>query len=229
MSPYHLERMNEIFEQCLTEAVIFTRAVPDGSLAEIELSRDRDGSLWSTIAAGISEESAERYFKRGSRQARDATIPLQAIGGGQAQIFLKMRPVPWPNSHPKGARFLASYAPGEIPLVEIAKGRISLDFDVPDSRLGLFNLRWEVDPAGAGRPPREDWLRGWWEILGNINPAHPSSHPHFNSQPRAPAGERSWGWDEPAENDLRLAIGDPNPLALLLSVATWIRRNLRVD
>ena len=35
--------------------------------------------------------------------------------------------------------------------------------------------------------------------------------------------------EEPAENDLRLAIGDPNPLAFLLSVACWVRRDLTVS
>jgi hypothetical protein len=228
VSPYDLERMTKIFHQCLTEARIFIRAVPDGSLAEIDLVRDKDGSLWSIIAAGISEETAQHHFKPGSPRSRDATIPLRIIGGGQAEILLKMRPVPWPSSHTGRAGFLAYYAPDEIPLIEITKGRINLDFDATDGRLGLFNLRWEVDPRDAGRPPQEDWLRDWWKILGHINPAHPSSHLHFNSQPETSGGERSAGWDEPPEIDLRLAIGDPNPLAFVLSVATWVRRNLEV-
>jgi hypothetical protein len=229
-SDYRLNKMVEIFGRCLAEAEIFRRDVPSKALFDWVEKEEGDGSRWALIAAGISEGMAEAHFKRGSQRARGATIPLRVVGGGQAEILLQMSPIEWPSSHPKTAAFLAHYAPREkIPFIEIAKGRISLDFDVPDSRLGLFNVRWEVDPSGAGRPPREDWLRDWWNILGSNNPAHPSSHLHFNSQPRAPAGERSWGWHEPAENDLRLAIGDPNPLAFLLSVATWIRRNLRVD
>ena len=105
------------------------------------------------------------------------------------------------------------------------KGRISLDFDLSDGKFGLFNLRWEVDTREAGKPPREHWLRDWKRTLRH-NPAHPSSHLHFNTQPKASPVERSRGLEEPGENDLRLAIGDPNPLAFLLSVAAWVRRNL---
>jgi hypothetical protein len=226
-SDYRLNKMVEIFGRCLAEAEIFHRDVPSKTLFDWIVREEKGGLRWAILAAGISEETAESHFKRGSQRASDATIPLQVAGGGRAEILLQMRPIEWPNSHPKGASFLAYYVPDEIPLVEIAKGRISLDFDVPASRVGLFNLRWEVDPREAGKPPREEWLRGWWQALGS-NPAHPASHLHFNSQPKAPAGERSWGWDEPAENDLRLAIGDPNPLAFVLSVATWVRRNLSV-
>jgi hypothetical protein len=230
-SDYRLNQMVEIFERCLAETEIFRRHVPNKALFDWTQSEEKDGSRWALIAAGISEEAAERRFKPGSPAARDATIPLRVGGRGQAEILLQMRPVEWPSSHPKAAAFLAHYAPHEkIPWIEIAKGRISLDFDDPDGRLGLFNLRWEVDPREAGRPPKpeEPWLRPWWQTIGNINPAHPSSHLHFNSQPKAPGGERSAGWDEPPENDLRLAIGDPNPLAFVLSVATWVRRNLEV-
>jgi hypothetical protein len=141
-----------------------------------------------------------------------------------------MHPIEWPSSQPKSTRFVAHYAPDEkIPFVEIMKGRINLDFDLPENKLGLFNLRWEVDPRESRKEPLDTWLKEskWWRTLG-FNPAHPLSHLHFNSEPKGSPGDRSWGWDEPAENDLRLAIGDPNPLAFLLSVAVWVRRNLKV-
>jgi hypothetical protein len=220
--------MVEIFGRCLAEAEIFRRDVSSKSHFDW-IEKEKDGLRWAILAAGISDETAEIHFKRGSQKASDATIPLQVAGGGRAEIFLQMRPIEWPNARPNVASSIAHYAPDEgIPLVEIAKGRISLDFD-SDGRLDLFNLRWEVDPREAGRRPREDWLGEWWRTLGNVNPAHPSSHLHFNSQPKAPPGERAGSWDEPGENEFRLAIGDPNPLAFVLSVATWVRRNLSAN
>jgi hypothetical protein len=217
-----------IFERCLREAAVFSRNVPNRSLIEWVEKEERDGSRWAILAAGVSDKTAGRSFKPGSEQAGNATIPLQVSGGGRAEILLQMRPIEWPSSLPGSTRFVAHYALGErISLIEILKGRISVDFDLPEGKFGLFNLRWEVDAREAGRPPREQWLGDWWRALG-YNPAHPPSHLHFNSQPKAPAGERSGVWEEPAENELRLAIGDPNPIAFLLSVASWVRRNLPV-
>jgi hypothetical protein len=226
---YRLDKMVRIFERCLYEAGVFKRDVPNKSLIEWTERKEGDDPRWGILAAGISDEAAERYFKPGSERAGHATIPLHVSGGGRAEILLQMRPIEWPPSCPESTKFVAHYAPGEnIPLVEIMKGRISLDFDLPDGRFGLFNLRWEVDSREAGKRPREPWLRDWWQTLGH-NPAHPSSHLHFNSRPKASAVERSRGLEEPGENDLRLAIGDSNPLAFLLSVAAWVRRNLEVQ
>jgi hypothetical protein len=127
------------------------------------------------------------------------------------------------NVSPQWSRLEA--APSEVPFVEIKEGRISFDFGPLDTRSSLFNFRWEVDARQSGDPPLEDWLRGWWSSLG-YSPAHPPSHLHFNSQLK-PSSGRSQGLDEPAENSLRLALGDPNTIAFLLSVAAWVRRNCR--
>ncbi|MGP0067872.1 MAG: hypothetical protein ACLQGP_30290 [Isosphaeraceae bacterium] len=227
-SDYRLSQMVEILNLCLHRAEVFSRDVPNKSLIERTEIEEKDGSRWAILAAGLSDEVAERYFKPGSERVGHATIPLRVSGGGHAEILMQMRPIEWPNPCPGSTRFVAHYAPGEkIPFVEIAKGRISLDFDIPDGKFGLFNLRWEVDAREAGKPPLEDWLRSWWRTL-EYNPAHPSSHLHLNSRPKASAVERSRGLEDPGENDLRLAIGDPNPLAFLLSVAAWVRRNLEV-
>ena len=227
-SDYRLNKMVEIFEQCLDEAEVFSRDVPNRSLIEWVEKREKDGSHWALLAAGIPQQTAEDYFKQDSDRADQATMPLKVAGGGSGVILLKMRPIEWPSSRPAPGHFIAHYSPADIALVEIAKGRISLDFDLPNGRIGLFNLRWEVDAREAGKPPLEDWLRGWWRTLG-YNPAHPSSHLHFNSQSKGSSEARSWDSVEPPENDLRLAIGDTNPLAFLLSVAAWVRRNLDVQ
>jgi hypothetical protein len=226
-SDYRLNQMIKVFERCLDEAEVFKRDVPNRSLFDWVEKAENDGSRWAVLVAGVSDDTAEHYFKPGSSSIENATVPLQVSGGGRAEILLQMRPIEWPNPRPESTRFIAHYAPGEtIPLVEIMKSRISLDFDL-HNKFGLFNLRWEVDAREAGKPPREDWLRDWRRALGH-NPAHPSSHLHFNSQPKASPVERSRGLEEPGENDLGLAIGDPNPLAFLPSVATWVRRNLEV-
>jgi len=217
--------MVEILERCLSKAEVFSRDVANKSLFETNSKRDRNGSLWAIIAAGISDQDAERYFKPGSDRAGHAKTPLQIAGGGQTSILLQMRPIEWPSSQPEAARFVAYYAPDEaIPFIEILKGEISVDLF--DNDLGLFNLRWEVDPARSGRPPLEPWLREWRQILG-FNPAHPPSHLHFNSRPRGSPADRSHASAEPAENELRLAAGNPNPLAFLLSITAWLRRILK--
>jgi len=214
--------MIEILERCLNKAEVFTRDVPNKSLVETDFKKERDGSHWAIIAVGISDDAAAGFFKPGSDRAAHARVPLQVSGGGQASLLLQMRPIEWPNPQPEPTRFVAHYAPGEkIPFVEILKGQINID--LPDNQLGMFNLRWEVDPAGSGGQPREDWLKDWWRTLG-FNPAHPPSHLHFNSQPKRAPADRSQVWEEPAENDLRLATGNPNPLAFLLSATGWLRR-----
>ncbi len=185
--------------------------------------------------AGLSSSLEFRMIRRSTISSRDRQVSKTPRCRSRSQAEAGPRsccrcaPLNGRTCVPSWTRFVAHYAPGDtIPLVEIMKGRISLDFDLHEGRFGLFNLRWEVNAREAGKPPREDWLRDWRRTLGH-NPAHPSSHLHFNSHPKASSVERSRGLEEPGENDLRLAIGDPNPLAFLLSVAAWVRRNLEVQ
>ena len=88
-------------------------------------------SRWAILAAGISEETAESHFKRGSQRASDATIPLQVAGGGRAEILLQMRPVEWPNSHPKAASFLATIRRDEDSLGRDREGPHQPGFRLP--------------------------------------------------------------------------------------------------
>ena len=49
--------------------------------------------------------------------------------------------------------------PGEtIPFVEILKGQISID--LPENDIGIFSLRWEVDPAASGAQPVRRLVEG---------------------------------------------------------------------
>jgi hypothetical protein len=225
-SDYRYKQMIDILERCLHQALVFTRDVPNKSLVETDFSRDKDGIMWAILAAGISADVATRVFRARTDKATQATVPLTVAGGGRASILLQIRPVEWPNPQPAATRFVAHFAPGEkLPLVEVLKGHINID--LPDNDLGIFNIRWEVDPANSGGQPREDWLNDWWRTLA-FNPSHPPSHLHFNSRPNRAAADRTEVWEEPAENDLRLAIGSPNPLAFLLSASGWLRRIVKI-
>ncbi|MDA1014040.1 MAG: hypothetical protein O3A00_06255 [Planctomycetota bacterium] len=62
-----------------------------------------------------------------------------------------------------------------------------------------------------------------WKDALAFNPAHPPSHLHINQTPLDEYESlRDAGTHSPAE--LRLTVGVPNPLALILSVAAWKRR-----
>jgi hypothetical protein len=219
--------MVEVLERCLADSLVFSRDAPNRSLVETTTTRDAKGSNWAVIAAGISDQVAADIFGRRSNKADHATIPLQVFGGSgsQASILLQMRPIV-ASTAIEDSPSAAPYAAREgIPFVEILKGRINID--LPHNELGLFNLRWEVDPSRSGRPPLESWLDEWHRSIG-YNPAHPPSHLHFNSSSREASADRSRE-SEPTENDFRLAIGYPNPLAFLLSAAAWLRRTRPLD
>jgi hypothetical protein len=219
--------MVEVFERCLADSLVFSRDAPNRSLVETTTTRDGKGLSWAVIASGISGELAVEFFGRRANKADHATIPLQVFGGSgrQASIFLRMRPIDSSTVLGDGA-FAAPYAAREgIPFVEIHEGQINID--LPHNEIGLFNLRWEVDTSRSGRPPLESWLGEWHRSIG-FNPAHPPSHLHFNSSPREATADRSRD-SEPTENDFRLAIGNPNPLAFLLSTAAWLRRTRPLD
>src|SRR5438067_12075378 len=102
-----------IFERCLDEAEVFKRDVPNKSLLDWIEKEEKDGSRWAVLAAGVPDDTAGRYFKPGSRQAKDTTVTVHVSGGGRAEILLQMRPIEWPSARPGSARFVAQYAPGE--------------------------------------------------------------------------------------------------------------------
>jgi hypothetical protein len=220
--------MVEILERCLHEAKVFERASPNKSLVEQDVRKEGDKLRWVVLAAGISEDDARRYFSDSPSKAENAGIPLQVAGGGQGTILLQMRPIEWPGTIPDSKSVVMHYAPGErVPMVEVRRGRLDFSFDPTDGRLGLFNIRWEIDPHGTGRPPLENWLGTWHKTIG-YNPAHAPSHLHFNSQPKLMRRDETFDAEDDAQRDLRLAVGDANPLAFLLSFAAWVRRNLAV-
>ena len=85
----------------------------------------------------------------------------------------------------------------------------------------IEHLRWDFDPAAAYAAPQEKWLQRWKPIIG-FNPAHPPSHLHINQKP-LDHFTRSRDAQAYSPDELRLAIGVPNPLAFLMSIAVWLR------
>jgi hypothetical protein len=112
------------------------------------------------------------------------------------------------------------YAPGEkIPFVAIREGHLRVTHLPDNNNARLDSIRWELDPVEGRRIPMEESLRDWHATLG-CNPAHPPSHLHFNSPPQ-PIGRSPV--QAAISNDLRLAMGVPNPLGMILSLSNWLK------
>ena len=216
-----LDDLSRVFTACMRDALIFERDVPSGSLFEVD-SLKKDNKRWLAVAAGISEGESSSVFPTNPARAERATIPLNILGGGQASFYYILRHLEWPIE--KSTTFLraAHFAPRDgIPLVEIRNAYFRLS-NLPGDDNRLNHLRWELDLTTAHQDPIDDWLRPWKNRI-RYNPGHAPSHVHVNAPPfDAEAVGRDRTDHSPSE--LRLAVGMPNPLALILSVAAWIRR-----
>ncbi len=94
-------------------------------------------------------------------------------------------------------------------------------WDIRDEKSKIHSLRWELDNVQALQDPRESWLTEWRRYLG-FNPAHPASHLHINAIPFVPNTESNERIEH-SPQEIRLGIGVPNPLGLVLSIAAWLR------
>lgn len=216
-----LDDLSKVFTACMRDAQVFERDVPSGSLFEVERVRKEKGN-WLAIAAGVAEEESSAIFPNNSARAERATIPLNVLGGGQASFFFVLRPLNLPLEKSSTFARAAHFAPGDgIPLVEIREAYFRLsNLRGDDNRLN--HLRWELDLMTAHQDPKKDWLRPWMSRI-QYNPGHPPSHMHFNALPfdaESLGGDRT----ERSPSELRLAVGIPNPLAMILSLAVWIRQ-----
>jgi hypothetical protein len=147
---------------------------------------------------------------------------LSVLGGGQASFCYVLRPLVFPIEGSATFSRTTDFAPGEgIPLVEIRDAYFRLS-NLPGDGNRVNHLRWELDPGTGHREPIEDWLLPWMERL-RYNPGHAPSHIHLNAPP---VDAEAVGRDqqEHSSSELRLAVGIPNPLALILSLAAWIRQ-----
>ncbi len=216
-----LATVNGVFEVCMRDAQVFDRDVPGGSLFETETLR-KERRKWLVVAAGIADNDAARVFSGSSARAERATIPLNVLGGGQASLLFVLRPLGLPVEKRSTLARLAHFAPGDdVPLVEMREAYLRLS-DLPGSDNGLNHLRWELDLVAAHDEPLEEWAQPWKSRI-HSNPAHPPSHLHVNS-PTTDARRAERGRMDDSRSELRLAVGIPNPLAMLLSLAAWIRQ-----
>jgi len=205
----------------MRDAQVFDRDVAGGSLFEVD-NLKKENRNWLVLAAGVPPEESNTVFPNNPARAERATIPLNILGGGQASFHFLLRPLDFPvENSPTFAR-AAHFAPGDgIPLVEIREAYFRLS-NLPGDNSPLNHLRWEFDLVTAYQDPMEDWLPPWKSRI-TYNPAHPPSHIHFNAPPiDAESVGRGRSDHSPAE--FRLAVGLPNPLAMILSFAVWIRQ-----
>jgi hypothetical protein len=125
--------------------------------------------------------------------------------------------VPFPITQHDPISQIVHFAPAEeVPLVEIREGFFRIR-DLAENRNTVNSLRWELDAVQSRRDPIDPWLRRPASILG-YNPAHPPSHLHINSY-----DEDEVNMPVESSSDLRLCVGVVNPLALVLSIAAWLR------
>jgi len=217
-----LEEISRAFERCIREAEVFQRDVPGGSVAETDVVK-MDNKRWVAVAAGIGREDAGALYPVTSKRAQRATTPVHVLGGGQASFLFVVRPVPQEEVRSPTHFVTPFLRRGRVPFIEIRQGAFLRLWDLNPGEARLTSFRWEVDPLASSKEPMEEWLREWDRDLG-FNPAHAPSHVHFNSPPLPPdSGADSRVDHSPGE--LRLAVGAANPLALILSLASWIRKS----
>ncbi len=215
-----LDDLSRVFAACMRDAQVFERDVAGGSLFEVERLK-KENKNWLAVAAGVTDEESSAAFPANRARAERATIPVNIFGGGQASLFFVLRPLRFPIEEPSTFARVAQFAPRDgIPLVEIREAYFRLS-NLPGDDNRLNHLRWELDFRTAYKDPMEEWLRPWMHRIQS-NPAHPASHIHFNAPP---VDAESVGRDRPdhSRSELRLAVGVPNPLAMILSLAVWVR------
>lgn len=202
------------------DAGVFERDSASGTFFEVEKIRkgNRD---WLAVAAGVSESRAKKIFPNNSGRQGRAELPVNIMGGGQLSFAFILRSIGTTEMNESTAEFVTTFAPKRgIPLIQLQDSFFGLS-NLPDNDSRLAHLRWELDSTNAFKHPHESWLHPWKDAL-IFNPAHPPSHLHINQTP-LDEFESSRDSSTHSSAELRLAVGVPNPLALILSVAAWKR------
>lgn len=218
MSAHDLQTIQNTFTKCLKDSAVFRRPDSHGNYFEVNNLR-KDNKDWLVVAAGIDESEAGDLFQGISKRAEKAVAPLRFGNSCEISILFVARPFSGeivPNS--KSFPFAVQQG---IPWIELREAYIRV-WDLPDGNpQKLSNIRWEWDLSGRSDDPYEDWLREWKEEIG-FNPSHSPSHLHFNTDRNTQENTSSVRSGDRLD-DLRLAVGKPNPLALILSLAVWLR------
>lgn len=209
------------FSNCFAAAEVFERDSATGTCFEVDRIRKRKRD-WLAVAAGVSEALARELFPDNRGRQERAQLPVNILGGGELSFAYILRSIGETELNKAGAEFVTTFAPKRgIPFVELQDSFFRLS-NLPGENIRLAHLRWELDSTNAFQQPQESWLHPWREVL-IFNPAHPPSHLHINQRPLEDY-ESSRDASTHSPGELRLAVGVPNPLALILSVAAWIRR-----
>jgi hypothetical protein len=215
------EAIKKQFDACFTDAAIFQRDRSGGAFFEFDKLR-KNKQDWTVVAAGVSDSLAKDFFPNNSGRQERAAIPVNIMGGGQLTFAFVLRAIDKLELSESNAEFMTTFAPKRgVPFVQLQDSFLRLS-NLPENGSGLTHLRWELDSSNAFTQPQEPWLHHWKDVFG-FNPAHPPSHVHINQTPIEDyESSREARTHSPA--DLRLAVGVPNPLAIILSLATWKRR-----
>ena len=215
-----LDKVADTFVECFQDAGVFERS-SGGTIIETDVVR-KENKKWIVVAAGIGQDVANGLFPHSPSRAERASEPVTIVPDGQLSILLVLRPVALPFQKDIDLENVTNFSPGKgIPFVQLRQGCFLRIWDVRDTKSRIHSLRWELDVVQALQYPREDWLREWRRYLG-FNPAHPPSHIHVNAIPFIPNAQENERIEHSAD-ELRLGIGVPNPLGLILSLAAWLR------
>lgn len=214
-----IKAIQRSFESCLRAAAVFERDVPGKQLFEADVLR-KAGHDWLALGAGLDAKTAASIFPVNSSRAERAATPLRTTSGAQASLLFVVRPCEFPTEKHSPLRQLAMFAPAEgVPMVEIREAFFRIE-DLPDNPNQIRSLRWEIDVTSASKQPLETWLTAPARVIG-YNPAHCPSHLHINSMLQ----EDGQGRPVESHADLRFGCGPANPLAVILSIAAWLRAN----
>jgi hypothetical protein len=220
MTDMKLSAIHRVFSQCFHDAGIFKRDNNQNEFFEITNIK-KDKKQWLVIAAGISPRDASSFFTGNKTRKEKATSPITIIRSCKLSILFVVRPAANHNSHHSPSLMTLPFSKrNSIPEIEVREAYIRIN-DLPDNDKNISNIRWEYEIRKSREEPMEDWLREWKKDFG-YNPAHPPSHLHLNSD-QTNQDESSHIRKGDLVDNLRLAIGEPNPLAFILSLASWIR------
>ena len=223
VSQLSFDTIKRQFAACFEKAGIFDRDSASGTFFEVEKIR-KCKQDWLAVVAGVSGALAKKCFPNNSGRQERAQLPVNISGGGQLSFAFILRSIGTPEFNESIAEFVTTFAPKRgIPLIQLQDHSFFGLSNLPDNDSRLAHLRWELDSTNAFKQPHESWLHPWKDAL-SFNPAHPPSHLHINQPPLDDyESSRDASTHSPAE--LRLAVGVPNPLALILSVVVWKRRS----
>ncbi len=220
MTDTKLSAIHRVFSQCFHDTGIFKRDNNQNDFFEITNIK-KDNKQWLVIAAGISPQDASNFFAGSKTREENALYPITIRKSCKLSLLFVVRPADNQNSpHSPSLMTLPFSKRNSIPEIEVRKAYIRIN-DLPDNDKNLSNIRWECEIRESLEEPMESWLREWKNDLG-YNPAHPPSHLHLNSDYTNQDQSSNTRKGDLTDN-LRLAIGEPNPLALILSLASWIR------